>query len=612
MAQQPQSQRFLPIDGKPTELLVQRINNWTTVIDTFTQYFKSYADAQKDIAKLHAKLATVAQSDTLASLNFLPQGQKSFNDVPPSLYNYHATQNKLALKLVEDIDTKYIRSLKELKSSVLEPRVSDIKKLKSHFNQPQDLAQMQSVTSSNLETYQKSLTTQNTPAEADPYLLKSGIDKSLTDQLKQENYLIEAYTNVQNSFLELEKHVVAELQSIFKAFANSTGMQGRQFTELANKLLSTIVTKSQDAEWAYFLQQDGHLNFIDVQTLKPRSYDNLEYGGSDSRIATPIRSGYLERRSKYLKNYSKAWYVLTPSYLHEFKNKHDGKPTLSLSLDNCQISHDNKPGKSYKFILNTRESDKSKDHNWVFRAESKQKLDEWYNDLYSLIQFKTPTERAQYASTGGATYNSTEKVASSAASISSEVSSVDVPYDATSETSSSQLARSDEVSDGAPGKFTNSFKGLTINTAVDSLIIPAQGGEVSSPTQDDNSSVFSYDLKKETHSTLPYDQNFEPCESHVPVHVERKLTLNTNHKEEEPIDGGIGVAQLPHDVIADPHEARARRRSSVTVPPVRKLSRKPTGSYGIEPMSVSEESNTGGGGLFFAGGLPDTTSSGQK
>lgn len=169
-------------------------------------------------------------------------------------------------------------------------------------------------------------------------------------------------------------------------------------------------------------------------------------------------------------------------------------------------------------------------------------------------------------------------------------------------------------------------------TPLDAKVISSSTRVHSSDPTDaaDSSSVFSYDLKHDTNSTLPEDTDFAPVESNVPVDIERRLT-QTNHKEDATaaIASGPGVARAPTDDASVPaHEALAKRRDSVLAAtvggadavssgpgsePRRKPSRKPTGSYGLDDStkSLSSDSQSGGTGLFFSGGLPDTTSSGK-
>ena len=125
-------------------------------------------------------------------------------------------------------------------------------------------------------------------------------------------------------------------------------------------------------------------------------------------------------------------------------------------------------------------------------------------------------------------------------------------------------------------------------------------------------------MKKETHSTLPDDKNFKPVNSDTPVHLERRLT-QTNHKDELNFEGGIGVARGPDEPADGDHKSAVmRRRSSVastkSVPRRGStLSRRATGSFGItddlKPLSSTTDQPQG---LFFAGGLPETTSSGPS
>jgi hypothetical protein len=761
----------LPTSGHPSELLSQRFDAWRKILRSLSVYLKDYAAAQTDISKQQNRLSNsvnfpffyfgtsenaltaveqtaraqldaeggndntslgaatavpnpptkhpqLSSEDDKIRLNFTPYGSGSLSDVPAAIISLHNKQAAIADKAAKELTSIVIPRLEDLRDD-LTGKIKEIKGLSSDFKN--SVEREQSATKKNIEEYEKILTsaTQNHNPKNDPYLFKANVDAQLARQVKEENYLVEAYINIQNSGQELEKLIVTEVQEALHTYSNILGTYASQSQELANQLNAGFLAKAPDFEWNNYVAKDGNQNFIDPTKVKARDAATLQ-AVTPSPLTHKIRAGYLERRSKYLKNYSKAWYVLTPSFLHEFKTPQDLQPVLSLSLNDCQISHDKKPSKSsHKFVLNTCDSAGSKHYNWVFRAENKQKLEEWFEDLSRLVTLKSPTERAQlYVATtaskeqpvattaskeqpvaatapkeqpvaaasapstsatsttsapaalatttsatdsteidsataaaataaaagaaaagaaiaavsASATTDSSEetapitKITSSADSISSQVSSIDEPYAAGDEDSCGAADPHAVATDPAneldvtklerptiPGSFPSTVSGLKINTASSFANPRTEGATTSSPVREDSSSLFSYDLKKETHSTLPADHDFKPVDADIPVHLERELT-QTHHKDENPlaVGTGIGVAQLPNETgISDPREAVARRRSSVNTPPNRRPSRKATGSFGVEPLTSMENQQQANTGLFFVGGLPSTTSSGE-
>ena len=86
----------------------------------------------------------------------------------------------------------------------------------------------------------------------------------------------------------------------------------------------------KDQEWLQFVVNDPH--FVDPN-VPIRRIEDMEYPGKHHPAATEVRSGMLERKSKYLKSYTPGWYVLSPTHLHEFKSAdkiYTQPPVMSL------------------------------------------------------------------------------------------------------------------------------------------------------------------------------------------------------------------------------------------------------------------------------------------
>lgn len=774
----------VPANGHPTEVLAARFASWRKIIRSLNIYFKEYASVQDEVVRHNVRLghavnfpffqfgtadssaaaaaAVAAQNtelDTVTSVTsdnnnnnnnnqaspfhlhapnmhpeddqtrrmFLQFGSSSIADVPGNVIAYHRAQAATASRTSKELTNNVIPRLEDLRRDLL-VKIKEIKNLASDFKNA--VGKEQQATHKELATYINAVEVLNANPSLlvpkhDPYLLKYTLNKQIARQVEEENYLLEAFLNIQTSGKELERVVAQEVQQALNIFGRLTGMAAQNMQDLlANKILHGFVAKDTTLEWEHFIARDP--NFVDPNT-KLRNPNELVYSNMYSSLAHDIRSGYLERRSKYLKSYSRAWYVLTPSFLHEFKSndrRKDPFPVMSLSLNDCQLSFEKKSrSDSHKFILNAHQSGSSgisgKGHNWVFRAESKEKLNEWFQDLSTLSQISTPVERAhkyfpsqqplekeapaqpappalapaQHSSAEDTTtfvqrsadasstahpgsrpvshnkprsnYNDDEvdplapvviptshrsgqahphlDVLASPLSDTSGATSAGEPFGAGVHEEDLQLASpnpefAEDRRPGLRGRFpsevnlekyiadtsSNLEDPLATATVADqsgphtAFQVPAGHGD-----KQDADSVFSYDLKKETHSTLPDDRDFKPVNSDIPVHLERRLTV-TDHKNED-IDGaGIGVARHPHEnAPKDPKEALLHRRSSVLSgtgaaagKPVRagsQLSRSATGSYGVSGedgaalKGLTSVTNAEDQGLFFAGGLPDTT-----
>jgi hypothetical protein len=86
---------------------------------------------------------------------------------------------------------------------------------------------------------------------------------------------------------------------------------------------------------------------------------------------------------------------LSPTHLHEFKSADKTQaPIMSLFLPEQKLgSHSSEGGSSNKFMLKGRQTGAMhRGHSWVFRAESRETMLAWYEDIKSLTE-KSPQER---------------------------------------------------------------------------------------------------------------------------------------------------------------------------------------------------------------------------
>lgn len=170
----------------------------------------------------------------------------------------------------------------------------------------------------------------------------------------------------------------------------------------------------KDLEWDAFVDNNEH--FVDPR-LPIRKAERIIYPGKEAPAAAEVRSGMLERKSKYLKSYTPGWYVihantlhqhlliisryvLSATHLHEFKSADNIKnqsPVMSLYLPEQKLgSHSNVDSSSHKFMLKGRQAGgMHRGHGWVFRAESRDTMLAWYEDIKSLTE-KTGEERTAF------------------------------------------------------------------------------------------------------------------------------------------------------------------------------------------------------------------------
>ena len=432
----------------PTEIMANRFSAWRSIIKDLVNYFKEYSSVQEEIIRQQSRLQqAVGQITNTANNNsnynnnttpnseieainnfFLPIGNGSVQDIPNALFKFHQKNVVDGTKTLKDINGLIIPKLEELRKDLLvkikeiknlqndfknnlSKELNDSKSLISQYNQAIELANKLGSTGnfSHITTLHEA-----DSGKSDPYLVKIRLERQLKRQLVEENYLYDAYANLQNAGRQLESIVVLEVQNYVSMFLNLVNEENSNFSQhLLPNISNGFLSKESNFEWDAFIERNlpnvnnhGTISsgtFIDLNMPK-RHLSDFVIKNFDSNLNVAIREGYLERRSKFLKNYTSAWYVLTCSYIHEFKSndrKKDPQPVMSLPLDSCTVSdHSKNDGKLegvYKFILTSKLHNTlmNKTHKWVFRTNTYQNMIEWFDSIKKMTSLPTPAARAR-------------------------------------------------------------------------------------------------------------------------------------------------------------------------------------------------------------------------
>jgi hypothetical protein len=81
-------------------------------------------------------------------------------------------------------------------------------------------------------------------------------------------------------------------------------IDGQELIDLAERLTASTLRLPADHEWNAFIERDTHM----INPSTPlRTIDEIEYPGYQHPAVTEVRSGMLERKSKYLKSFTPAW-----------------------------------------------------------------------------------------------------------------------------------------------------------------------------------------------------------------------------------------------------------------------------------------------------------------
>ena len=190
-------------------------------------------------------------------------------------------------------------------------------------------------------------------AKGDPHLVKMAFERQLRHHLQEENFLHQAHRNIESSGRALEGLVVKIIRDAFSQYQEMLSAEAVAATEFAATIGTKAVNLPLDKEWDAFIADAKDM--VDP-SIPIRAIRDIDYPGADK--VTLIRSGRLERKSKYLKSYSSAFYILTSvGYFHEFKNNHMNDLQVSLFLPSCTLGgHSAATDRTHKFILKGSQS----------------------------------------------------------------------------------------------------------------------------------------------------------------------------------------------------------------------------------------------------------------
>ncbi|KAI3339350.1 hypothetical protein F4824DRAFT_508747 [Ustulina deusta] len=392
----------VPTSGAPTELLAHRFQAWRKVLKDLIAYFREIQSHYEHRSKSLLKLANVCNNISTPP-GFL--ASDGLDEALQIIRGYHKTAIAEANK-AKEIEGDVILALTGLRSD-LNQKMKEIKSLSGDFKNSveKEMEGTRKAVKALQEVLgQNELDPSMTTGKQDPYLLRLAVDRQVERQLDEENYLHQAYLNLEASGRELESIVVGEIQKSYNAYAGILKREADAGYNTVDDLRSGPIAMPKDREWVSFIQRDSQ--FVDPE-IPIRTAEHIHYPGQDHFACQEIRAGLLERKSKYLKSYTAGWYVLSPTHLHEFKSADKtGAPVMSLYLPEQKLgSHSAEGGSSSKFILKGRQTGTMhRGHTWVFRAESHDTMMAWYEDIKALTE-KSPEELSNFVRGHARTYS---------------------------------------------------------------------------------------------------------------------------------------------------------------------------------------------------------------
>ncbi|KAL1900509.1 phosphatidylinositol 4,5-bisphosphate-binding protein [Sporothrix stenoceras] len=384
----------VPTKGNPTEVLAARFHAWRKILKDLISYHREIQSHYEQRAKSLQRLAATLNGSTLPP-GFMTTG--GLDDAAQQLRNFHKQAVSEAMK-AREIEEDVILALTGLRTD-LSQKIKEIKNISGDFRNNVD-KEMDTTKKAvkNLQDNlgQAELDSSLSTGRQDPYLLRLMADRQLERQIQEENYLHQAFLNLEKSGRELESIVVGEIQKSYNAYVGILKREAGATWATVDELREGPIAMPKDQEWLSFIRNSDQ--FINPE-IPIRSFQFITYPGQNHFACQEIRAGLLERKSKYLKSYTAGWYVLSPTHLHEFKSADKMQaPVMSLYLPEQKLgSHSNEGASSSKFVLKGRQTGGlHRGHTWVFRAESYDTMMAWFDDLYALTE-KTPQEREDFA-----------------------------------------------------------------------------------------------------------------------------------------------------------------------------------------------------------------------
>ena len=99
---------------------------------------------------------------------------------------------------------------------------------------------------------------------------------------------------------------MGEIQKAYNAYAGILKREADEAYEAVETLRNGPLVMPKDREWDNFVRDND--NLIDP-ALPIRQAEQIVYPGKEAPAAAEVRSGMLERKSKYLKSYTPGWYA---------------------------------------------------------------------------------------------------------------------------------------------------------------------------------------------------------------------------------------------------------------------------------------------------------------
>lgn len=441
-------------DPRPVNQLVYRFSIWKMIIKQLVFYFKEMAvfkqqtgqgnramlenlevlrkqnsgrlrsrqlDQSSDQNQSSDQPAEIIDSDLINRLlqtTFLPPGDASVLSISSTFFNTHSSLREREQATYQQLTNRLIPRLENLKDQLNETikQMNSIKN-SSDFktkNLKMEIAKTGAILSDYITSIEllktghsksslgSTLTFNEDSFEPrnDPYILKLKLDLQLKDQLYIEAHLKEMYYDLQYKAVQLEKILYTEIQTCIASYTDLIDAELNSVKDnLVAPLRNGLLMNEPTIDWDYFIRNDRRRNFLPLNARTTlarekviRKNSDIIYPYRNNVISSCVYSGYLDRKSKYLKNYSRFYYVLTTNFLHEFKSNDrmkDLNPIQSFPLSYLTVA--TVENDERKFVVRiAKPSGKVK---YTFKADKEETAAKWVDYLSDLADFDSTVER---------------------------------------------------------------------------------------------------------------------------------------------------------------------------------------------------------------------------
>jgi hypothetical protein len=292
----------VPTSGSPTGALADRFQAWRQIIKDLMMTFGDLIAYNDQRIKSLSKLIEMSGHDDSATC-LLKSGELG---MAINIIRVHHKNAIVDMKKARDLELEAQTSLASLRAD-LGVKIKEIKNLSSDFKNSVEKemnSTRRAVSALQEEIGHAELDPALSTGKQDPYLLRLAVDRQVWRQLEEENYLHQAYKNLEKSGRELESIVVGEIQKAYVAFSRILTTEGDTAYTSVESLRRGPLSVPTSQQWNDFVQSSAHL--VDP-SLPMRTPDLIYYPGQNHPSCREVRAGLLERKSKYLKSYTAGW-----------------------------------------------------------------------------------------------------------------------------------------------------------------------------------------------------------------------------------------------------------------------------------------------------------------